>query len=238
MNRLLCISILGDPAVADRNVFADLPEGCADWNWVRAKLDQVQLGDKVEIDGIDVSLGQALPSPDDYDGVVVGGSYHNANEGHDWQLRAIDWLHEWRDTKRPFFGICGGHQMAAVALGGAVDPMGGEPFAETAPIELTDEGRDHFLFDGLLPTPTVHFGCYDHVTRMPEGATLLATYRGIVAATDLGGNWFSTQFHPEASARGMAVGWTGIEPSNGVRYDESSDGARILGNFLRGTGLV
>ncbi len=238
MNRLLCVSILGDPAVADRNVFADLPEGCADWQWVRAKLEQLKLADKVDIAGVDASLGQALPSPDDYDAVLVGGSYHNVNEGHDWQVRTIDWLREWRSTERPFFGICGGHQMAAVVLGGAVDPMNGEPFAETASIELTEVGQGHFLFDGVQPKPLVHFGNNDHVTRLPEGATLLATYRGIVAAIDHGASWYSTQFHPEASARGMAVGWTGMIPANGVRYGESPDGARILANFLRGTGLV
>ena len=238
MNRLLCISILGDPAVADRSVFEDLPEGGCDWDWVRARFRESDLADRIEIDGVDASLGQELPSPDDYDAVVVGGSYHNVNEGHPWQLRMIDWMREWRLTERPLFGICGGHQMATVALGGAVDPMDGEPFAETAPIDLTDKGREHFLFEGLNSNPVVHFGNNDHVTRAPEGATLLATYRGIVAALDHGGDWYTTQFHPEASPRGMTVGWTGAIPSKGVRYAESADGGRILANFLRGTGLV
>ena len=239
MNRLLCISILGEPTVARRAVFDGLEDGQTDWDWIASRLRDRGIDGQIEIDGVDASLGEALPSPDDYDGVVVGGSYHNANEGRDWQLRTIEWLDGWRATGRPFFGICGGHQMAAVTLGGEVDRMNGSFYAETGALELTDTGRVHFLFAGIpAPAPVVHFGHYDHVTRLPDGSKLLATYKGVVATLELGGDWYSTQFHPESSATCMAVAWDGTLAPEALRYRDSPDGARIIENFMRGTGLI
>jgi GMP synthase-like glutamine amidotransferase len=239
MNRVLTISILGEPDVARREVFEGFDDGETDWDWIASRLRERGLEGAVEIVGVDASLGEALPSPDDYDGVVVGGSIHNVNEGRNWQLRTIEWLDNWRDTGRPLFGICGGHQMAAVALGGKVDRMNGTAFSETGPLELTPEGRGHFLFGGTEEAaPVVHFGHYDHVSRMPEGARLLATYKGVIATLDLGGDWYSTQFHPESTATGMVVAWDGSIEPEALRYRDSPDGARIIENFMRGTGLI
>jgi GMP synthase-like glutamine amidotransferase len=219
-----------------------MADGATDWEWIASRLRERKLEDAIAIEGVDASLGETLPSPDDFDGVIVGGSFHNVNEGRDWQRRAIDWLGEWRSTGRPLFGICGGHQMAAVTLGGAVDKIdkvGGKAFSETGRLDLTEHGRDHFLFEGIDDGgPEVHFGNFDHVTRLPDGARLLATFKGIIATLDHGGDWFSTQFHPEATADGMVIAWDGSLPADALRYRDTPDGGRIIENFLRGTGLV
>ena len=238
MNRVLCISLLGEPDRADRNVFASIPDGSNDWQWIASRLRERGLEGRVELSGVDASIGETLPSPEDFDGVMVGGSVHNVNEGRDWQRRTIDWLGEWRQTGRPLFGICGGHQMAAVALGGAVDRMNGKPHSETAPVELTEAGRGHFLFRELENAPQFHFGHFDHVTRAPDGSSLLATYRDVVAALDFGGDWYSVQFHPESTAEGMVISWDGELAQDVMCYRDTPDGARIIENFLRGTGLV
>lgn len=238
MNRILCISLLGEPDVARREVFKAIADGSNDWEWIGSRLRERGLAGKVALDGVDVSLGENLPSPDDYDGVMVGGSVHNVNEGRDWQRRTIDWLGEWRQTERPLFGICGGHQMATVTLGGAVDRMGDKPYSETGPVELTETGRDHFLFAGMAPPPQFHFGHFDHVTKAPDESRLLATYRGVVAALDYGSDWYSVQFHPESSADGMVTAWDNALPADTLCYRDTPDGARIIENFLRGTGLV
>lgn len=239
MNRLLSISILGEPGVMRREVFDGFEDGRTDWDWIASRLRERGLAGKVEIDGVDASLGETLPSPDDYDGVIVGGSIHNVNEGRDWQLRTIEWLGDWRETGRPLFGICGGHQMAAVVLGGKVDRMNGTAFSETGKLDLTEVGRNHFLFDGVGDAgPAVHFGHFDHVTRLPDGANLLATFKDVVATLDLGGNWYTTQFHPESTGMGMVVAWDGAIAPDALRYRETPDGGQIIENFLRGTGLV
>jgi len=238
MNRVLCISLLGEPDRASRELFATIPDGATDWQWIRSRLRERGLDDRVELVGVDVSIGETLPSPEDFDGVMVGGSVHNVNEGRDWQRRTIDWLGDWRQSGRPMFGICGGHQMAAVALGGAVDRMNGKPNSETGPVELTDEGRAHFLFRDLHNAPQFHFGHFDHVTRAPDGSRLLATYRDVMAALDFGGDWYSVQFHPEATADGMTISWDDELPEEAICYRDTPDGARIIENFLRGTGLI
>jgi GMP synthase-like glutamine amidotransferase len=238
MNRILCISILGEPDVANREVFETIPDGATDWQWIESRLRDRGLQGKVAIDGVDASLGETLPSPEDYDGVIVGGSIHNVNEGRDWQRNAIEWLGEWRNTGRPLFGICGGHQMATVTLGGAVDRMNGKPYSETGPVELTETGRNHFLFSGIDNSPQFHFGHFDHVTKSPEDSRLLATYKGVVAALDYGKNWYSVQFHPESSADGMVIAWDDALPAETLCYRDTPDGGRIIENFLRGTGLV
>jgi GMP synthase-like glutamine amidotransferase len=238
MNRLLSISILGEPSVARREAFDGLDDGQTDWDWIASRLRERGLEGSIEISGVDVSLGETLPSPDAFDGVVVGGSIHNVNEGRDWQCRTIEWLADWRETGRPLFGICGGHQMAAVALGGVVERMNGKPISETGGLELTEEGKKHFLFDSLGHGPEVHFGHFDHVSRVPDGSSVLATYKGFVATLDLGGNWCSTQFHPESTGNGMVVAWDGALAPEALCYRESPDGGHIIENFLRGTGLI
>ena len=239
MNRLLSISILGEPGVMRREVFDGFEDGGTDWDWIASRLRDRGLAGQIEIVGVDASLGETLPSPDDFDGVVVGGSIHNVNEGRDWQRRTIDWLDGWRQTERPLFGICGGHQMAVVTLGGKVERMNGTAFSETGALELTAAGRGHFLFEGSENgPPTVHFGHFDHVTRLPGGAALLATYKDVVATLDLGGDWYTTQFHPESTGMGMVVAWDGAIAPEALRYRETPDGGRIIENFLRGTGLI
>jgi GMP synthase-like glutamine amidotransferase len=242
MNRILCISLLGEPGVARREIFEGMADGSSDWQWIASRLRERGLAGKVELEGVDASLGERLPSPDDFDGVIVGGSIHNVNEGRDWQCRTIDWLGDWRSTGRPLFGICGGHQMATVTLGGTVDridKINGAAFSETGRLDLTEHGREHFLFEGVSEEgPAVHFGNFDHVTQLPDGATLLATFRGIVATLDHGRDWYSTQFHPESTANCMVVAWDGSLPADALRYRDTPDGARIIENFLRGTGLV
>ena len=236
--RVLIISILGTPEVMPRNPFGGCAEGSSDLEWVERRLEQIGLRDRLELDFVDISRGEGLPAPSKYDGVVVGGSIHNANEGHGWQHALFDWLRDWRHTGRPLFGICGGHQHAAIALGGEVSVHPQGPFAETATLEVSETGRQHFLFRQFDAPPRVHLGHFDHVTRLPEASEVLATYGDTVQAVDMGGNWITVQFHPEASPGVMIAGWDNQIPDLDKRYQPAGTGRRLFENFFKGTALV
>ena len=153
MTRLLVISILGTPDLVRPGLFDEHPDGPHDAAWLCRRLEEAGAGLPADLVRVDVCIGETLPAHDEVDVVVVGGSYHNANEGHDWQLDTIEWLRGWRHRGKPFLGICGGHQMASVALGGRVSRMAVGPWAGTEPVALTDAGRDHYLFEGVFRLP-------------------------------------------------------------------------------------
>ena len=236
--KVLIISILGMPEVLRDDLFDNCLEGRTDLEWITRRLKQIGFDKQILLDFVDISQGDQLPPAHRYDGVIIGGSVHNANEGHYWQLLLFDWLRTWRTTGRPLFGICGGHQHAAIALHGKVSVHPKGPFAQTKTIELTAHGVKHFLFSHLTELPMVHLGHFDHVTRIPNGSEVLATYRDTIQALDMGGNWITVQFHPEASPNIMVTGWDNELHDIDIRYHPAGTGRRFFENFFRGTGLV
>ena len=77
------------------------------------------------------------------------------------------------------------------------------------------------------------------MAELPQGTTLLATRPELpCAALDHGGNWYSTQFHPEATAESMQVSWRPTHPEYAVNYHPLENGSLLLKNFLEGTGVV
>lgn len=236
--RLLFISILGTEDMVRADLFDDHPDGSTDAAWMCRRLAEAGVPTPPGLHRVDVCAGEALPDVDRVDAVVVGGSYHNVDEGHPWQRATMDWLRGWRATGKPFLGICGGHQMATVVLGGRVSPMAVGPWAETATVTLTDAGRGHFLFEGLGDSLDVHLGHYDHVDRLPDGAIVLAERDGVVQALDFDGGWLGVQFHPECSHGTMKHTWDGTLGDLGDAYRPSAVGARLLCNFLGSHGLL
>lgn len=236
--RVLVISILGDDEVLPEGLYDGSPHGTNDLEWIERRLRRAGLEHNARLELVDISQGDSLPAPAGIDAVVMGGSIHNANEGRGWQLEGMDWLRRWRATGRPLLGICGGHQLATVALGGTVETMASGPVASTESIELTAAGECHALFAGCERPPRVHLGHYDYVHAPPAGAEVLARRGDVIMALDMGGSWWTVQFHPEASARVMELGWGDtLGPLNGA-YRDTPDGQRIVTNFFIGTGLA
>ncbi len=79
-----------------------------------------------------------------------------------------------------------------------------------------------------------HYANNEHVTRVPRGSTLLASSGpGPLAALDFGGNWYSTQFHPEASAESLGTIWRKTRPELCDQYDDADAGDQLVENFFR-----
>lgn len=143
---------------------------------------------------------EPLPELGEYEGLVVLGGPMGANddESHAWLGPVKELLREARDLALPTLGVCLGHQLAAVALGGTVErnPRGQQ--VGLLALGWTDEAAADPLL-GPLATPRRGVQWNDDiVTALPDGAVLLAgTPEGEVQAARFGPAMWGVQLHPE-----------------------------------------
>ena len=239
MKRVLFVSMIGQPGRYDASIYEGLPGGDDEVHWVFLQLRALGLADRIEYHGVFVCRGEALPAADEADAVILGGSYHSVHDDLDWQHATRDWLREYRAYGKPLLGICGGHQMICDLAGAPVRHIPTGQMAATLPVTLTEAGRHHFLFAGYEDTALFHFANEEYVAEHPQGTIILATRPELpCAALDHGGNWYSTQFHPEATAESMQVSWRPTHPEYAVNYHPLENGSLLLKNFLEGTGIL
>jgi putative intracellular protease/amidase len=112
---VLFISQLGGPGSYDPAMFCRMAGGDDETEWLRLALVSAGVGEAIEYRAVHVCRGEALPSTEGVDAVILGGSIASVHDGHDWQAATRDFLKAWRSTGRPWFGICGGHQIASQA---------------------------------------------------------------------------------------------------------------------------
>lgn len=137
--------------------------------------------------------------------VILGGTIDAYSE--EPHVRAVRDLIKRREAAGlPTLGICLGHQLIAVALGGTVE-VGAEAGPEVGVVDvrwLDDAGADPVVGEavrtGLTEAASDH---RDAVVRPPEGAFVLAESERYVQAIRTGSTW-GLQFHPEATADLMA----------------------------------
>jgi GMP synthase (glutamine-hydrolysing) len=167
--------------------------------------------------------GDSVPaSVDGYDGLVVMGGEMGAHD----DLKA-PWLPSVRELIRrasaaelPTLGICLGHQLCAVALGGQVEvnPKGRQ--LGLLEVGWTAAAVDDELTGGLVgPRRAMHWND-DVVTRLPDGAVQLATAdTGEVQAARHAATVWGIQWHPEVDD-GLVAAWAsegGLTPSEKER---------------------
>ena len=144
-----------------------------------------------------------------YDGLIISGSGLHAYDTDFAVTNQIAMVCEAAEVGLPIFGSCWGLQIAAMAAGGLVEYHAvGREVGFARKVRVTDAGRDHPIFAKKSPVfdaPCIH---YDEVTRLPEGATLLATnaHSEVQAALIPLANseiW-AVQYHPEFDAAHLA----------------------------------
>jgi GMP synthase (glutamine-hydrolysing) len=146
----------------------------------------------------------------DYDGMVISGSALHAYDPDFAVTNQIAVVKAAGETGIPILGSCWGLQIAAMAAGGEVayHPQGREVGFARKIVPL----GDHPFVSGKGPSydaPCIH---YDEVTRLPDGATLLASnaHSAIQAAIIPVGQsqvW-AAQYHPEFDLRHLAQLYT------------------------------
>ncbi|MDH3438650.1 MAG: hypothetical protein OEN48_16910 [Betaproteobacteria bacterium] len=221
--------MLGEPGTYDATVYDHLPGGGDEGAWFRLAFEHLE---GLTIVTRRLPEGEPLPSPEEADTFVLGGSYNSVHDDFPWQRAVLRWLPELRAADKPLLAICGGHQLLCHFFRAPVVPLAAAPAAGTLDTALTEAGTSSALFAGLGPVSRFHFANYEHVPVVPHGAALLASADRVpVAALDFGRNWFSTQFHPEATIETMSASWARTHPELCRRYDAGDAGAKLVENF-------
>jgi GMP synthase (glutamine-hydrolysing) len=136
----------------------------------------------------------------DADVVLLGGSGdYSVARGGPWLTPALETMRQLHETSKPTFASCWGFQAMARAMGGEVVTDRSRAEVGTHWLELTPEGKNDPVFGPLGERFQVQIGHEDIVTRLPEGATLLASSAGIENEAFRFENRpiYCTQFHPE-----------------------------------------
>ncbi|GHJ34647.1 type 1 glutamine amidotransferase [Streptomyces sp. TS71-3] len=147
--------------------------------------------------------GARLPERLAHDALIVlGGGFMPDDEERAPWLRAVRRLvDEALERAVPYFGICLGGQLLAQHAGGEVKPSHGTPEFGSVRLTLRRESSDDPLFGGLPPEVTAIQNHVDQITRLPAGATWLASSADCPhQAFRLGPAAWGVQFHPEAGA--------------------------------------
>jgi GMP synthase (glutamine-hydrolysing) len=185
-------------------------------------------------------LGQELP---DHLGahsalVVLGGSMDAAlDDRYPWMARVMALVREAAGAGVPTLGICLGHQLAAVALGGEVARNGRGQQIGVLEVGWTAEAEGDPLVGGLTgPVRAVQWN-NDVVTRLPEGAHVLArTPEGEVQAVRFSRTVWGVQWHPEAGAE-IVTAWAENDRDavreRGLDVDGYVDAVRAAHDELR-----
>lgn len=140
------------------------------------------------------------------DAVLLGGSgSYSVARGGPWLPAALETMRQLYETSKPTFASCWGFQAMARAMGGEVVTDRSRAEVGTLWMQLTPDGKKDPVFGPLGDRFQVQIGHEDIVTRLPEGATPLASGPSIEieAYCFHGKPIYCTQFHPELDRAGI-----------------------------------
>jgi GMP synthase (glutamine-hydrolysing) len=189
------------------------------------------------VEQVPVELDEAEPLPDwrQFDAVLAMGGPMGAVDDaeHPWLGPEKQLVRDAADAGRPFLGVCLGVQLLAAALDAPVYPAE-RPEVGLLPVELTPEGRDDPLFDGV-DDPLVSLQWHGDTYDLPAGAELLARSPLVPnQAFRAGERAYGVQFHLEVTGE-MAREWAEV-PAYRQSLAETlgdEDGARFIADVER-----
>ena len=180
---------------------------------------------------VELDAGEAIPDLDDFDLLVVMGGPMDV-----WQEDIYPWLavekvsiRRWvKHLRRPFLGICLGHQLLAASLGGTVGLMA-QPEIGLGDVDLTDAGRQDPLFAGFTGRTETFQWHGAEVSKLPDGAEILAANSVCpVQAFRWGRYAYGLQYHVEITASTVGE-WNAIpEYRAGLERTLGAEGASRL----------
>jgi GMP synthase-like glutamine amidotransferase len=153
----------------------------------------------------ELSKGEALPQPADFDALVLmGGSMSVNDEGrYAWLRPEKQLVRDSLAAGKKILGICLGAQMIASALGA---PVTRNPEKEIGwfPVEATDAGWEHPFWLGL-PRALPVFHWHGETFGLPPGAVqLLRSAACEQQGYAIGTQALALQCHPEVDAVSVA----------------------------------
>ena len=149
---------------------------------------------------VNLDQGEEIPLLENYDALwVMGGPMDVWDvEEHPWLIAEKEAIRTWvAELKKPFLGLCLGHQLLADALGGTCGPQR-PPEIGVMDVELNKAGLADPLFSG---TPSKQKCLQWHsvqVAQLPKNAIVLASSELCkIQAMRVGQNAWSMQYHVE-----------------------------------------
>jgi GMP synthase-like glutamine amidotransferase len=155
----------------------------------------------IEWTAIELDEGQSIPRDlERYDALIVMGGPMDVwqHELHAWLTPEIAAIREFAVAlRRPYLGVCLGHQLLAAALGGQV-ALAAESEVGPCRVRLTQAAGKDALLQGL-PSPLTTFQWHSaEVKTLPAEAVVLAeTDACRVQAFRFGSCAYGLQFHAE-----------------------------------------
>lgn len=145
-----------------------------------------------------VSEPEPLPGAPSPAGVIVTGSPARVADQSPWMLRVQAQLRQLVAEQVPVFGICFGHQLLGMALGGRSGP---NPLGREIGTTLVSVTVDDPLLGDAPRTFPVSMTHLDSVLELPPTAISLGSTAGERhAAIRFGPRAWGVQFHPELDA--------------------------------------
>jgi GMP synthase-like glutamine amidotransferase len=157
---------------------------------------------------VELDAGEPIPTDlDSYDALIVMGGPMDVwqKEQHPWLAPEVAAIRRFVvDLRKPFLGVCLGHQLLAEALGGHV-ALAVSSEVGNYPVRLTARGVSDPLFAGLS-TPLTTFQWHSaEVKTLPADAIVLAESDLCrVQAFRWGPHAYGLQFHAEITAQTVA----------------------------------
>jgi GMP synthase (glutamine-hydrolysing) len=162
------------------------------------------------------------------DGLVVLGGRMGANddEAYPWLSPTKDLIRCAAEVGVPVLGICLGHQLAAVALGGEVVVNGTGKRRGVLDTSWAEGAIDDDVLGACGPRAV--FWHRDVVTRLPEGTRVLARAQtGELVAARYAPTVWGVQCHPEARPD-IVTGWAAKDRALAASDAEEADVDRAL----------
>ena len=169
--------------------------------------------------------GEPLPrNLGGFAGLVVLGGDMGAydDEAHPWLSDTKALLRESVRSELPTVGICLGHQLLAVATGGAVERAAGGPQGGSLSVWTTPDAAADPLFAAVRSgSPSVQWN-HDIVTVLPPDSVVLARTEAGIQALRVGTRAWGLQSHPEVDLATVRQ-WAADEIDRGLLGADLAD---------------
>lgn len=156
--------------------------------------------DGVEWDAVELDEGEPIPALEPYDALWVMGGPMDVwdTEEHPWLIPEKEAIRRWvAELKRPYLGLCLGHQLLADALDGNCSKLN-PPEIGVMDIHLTEAGKSDPIFKDMPTTQKALQWHSVQVDKSPSGCVVLANSPVCAnQAMRIGKNAWSMQYHVE-----------------------------------------